>query len=211
MKMNWERVELFIQGVFFRFSFLVFFVLFIGVFVYAFHTDRRRDDIGDSAPFAEKIAVIEESAQTMETDAVTKAHRTRREMQIWLVESVSELLNLDNRNAENVLSAARPYFSAAAFGQYQAYLQGDDMLAQIRQGRMTLSAIVDQTPQLLNEGVIGGAYRWLYDVPVLITRAPVQGTAQATRGMVRLQLGRTNDDDNPDKMVIESWQLLPRR
>lgn len=209
--MNWEKFELFMQSVFFRFSFILFFVLFIGVFVYAYHTEREQGEIGDTAPFAEQTAVIENSAEEIEHDAVTKAHRTRREMQAWIVESVSELLNLDNANKEQVFTAARPYFTSAAFAQYDAYLKSGNILADIEAGRMRLDAIVDQTPQLMNEGVIGNAYRWLYDVPVMITRAPYQGTPQTARATLRIQLGRTGDDANPDKMVIESWQVLPRR
>lgn len=210
--MNWEKFELFMQSVFFRFSFVLFFVLFIGVFVYAYHIEKEsRQEIGDSAPFAEQTAVIEEDVEEMENDAVTKAHRTRREMQTWIVRSVSELLNLDNANKNIVFTAARPYFTGAAFTQYEAYLKGGDTLPEIEAGRMRLGTIVDQTPQLLNEGVIGNSYRWLYDVPVMMTRTPAQGTPQTVRATLRLQLGRVAEDVNSDKMVIESWQVLPRR
>lgn len=212
--MNWEKFELFMQSVFFRFSFVLFFVMFIGVFVYAYHIEQQsREEVGDTAPFAEQTAVIEEAAEDIENDAVTKAHRTRREMQTWIVRSASELLNLDNANKDMVFTAARPYFTATAFGQYEAYLKANDMLSEIEAGRLRLGTIVDQTPQLMNEGVIGNSYRWLYDVPVLMTRTPTQGqgTPQTTRATLRLQLGRIAEDRNPDKMVIESWQVLPRR
>lgn len=209
--MNWEKFELFMQSVFFRVSFAVFLLLFLGVFVYAYQTEQKRGDIGTTAPFAEQTAVIEESAEEIETDAVTKAHRTRREMQAWIVASVSELLNLDNANKDTIFAAAKPYFTPAAFTQYEAYLKGDNVLADVEAGRLKLGAIVDQTPQLMNEGVIGNAYRWLYDVPVMVTRAPYQGAPQTTRATLRIQLGRAGDDVNPDKMVIESWQVIARR
>jgi hypothetical protein len=211
MKNKWERFEPFMQGVFFRVSFAVFCALFIGVFVYAYYTEQQRGEIGDSAPFAEQTAMIEDSVTDIESDAVTKAHRTRREMGIWIVESVSELLNLDQGNVRAVFNAAQPYFTDAAFRQYRAYLEAESLLSNIEAGQLTLGAIVDQTPQLMNEGVIGGVYRWLYDVPVMMTHTPARGAAQTKSATLRIQLGRINDESNPDKMVIESWQMLPRR
>ncbi len=208
MKINWERVELFMQSVFFRFAFLIFFVLFICVFLYAYRTEEKFEEIGDSAPFAEQVTTVEED---IDTDGIEKAHRTRKEMQVWIVESVSELLNLNKQNKAEVFRAVRPYFTEAGFVQYEAYLKADNVLADIETGKYALGTIVDQTPQALNDGVIGGKYRWLYDVPVIMSLTPTQGEAQNKKGTLRIQLGRTMDENNPAKIVIESWSMMPRR
>lgn len=209
MKTNWEKVELFMQSVFFRFSFVVFFCLFIGVFVYAYHVEQQQEELGDSAPFAEeKIVIVDD---TIETDAIGKAHRTRREMQVWILESVSELLNLSQQNKKDIFRIVRPYFTQDGFAQYEAYLKTDNVLADVEAGKVSLSAIVDETPLALNDGLIGGKYRWLYDVPVIISLKPLQGPVQNKKATVRIQLGRTMDENNPDKLVIESWSVVPRR
>lgn len=208
MKINWERVELFIQSVFFRFAFFVFFLLFIGVFLYAYRAEEKYEEIGESAPFAEQVTTVEEG---IDTDSIEKAHRTRREMQVWIVEAVSELLNLNKQNKNEIFRDVRPYFTEAGFTQYQDYLKTDNMLADIDAGKIALGTIVDQTPQALNDGIIGGKYRWLYDVPVIMSLTPTQGPAQNKRGMLRIQLGRTMDENNPAKIVVESWTMLPRR
>ncbi len=208
MKLNWEKVELFMQGVFFRVSFLIFFVLFIGVFVYAYQQEMKLEEVGDSAPFAEQKTQVDD---TLENDAIGKAHRTRREMQVWLVENVSELMNLNGNNVKGILHEKRVYFTEAGYQQYQDYLKADNMLADIEGGRVTLGTIVDQTPQALNDGLIGGKYRWLYDVPVIASVKPAQGAAQNKKITLRIQLGRTMDESNEDKIVIESWTVVPRR
>lgn len=208
MKLNWEKVEIFMQGVFFRISFLVFFVLFIGVFVYAYQQEMRLEEVGDSAPFAEQKAQIDDS---IENDAIGKAHRTRREMQIWLVENVSELMNLDKGNVKSIFREKRIYFTDAGYKQYQDYLKTDNMLADIEAGHVKLGTIVDQTPQALNDGLIGGKYRWLYDVPVIASVKPAQGPAVNKKITLRIQLGRTMDEKNDDKIVIESWAVVARR
>lgn len=210
MKLNWDTFELFVQGVLFRVSFLVFFLLFIGVFVYAYYTEQQLEDIGDSAPFATQIARIDES---IEDEAANKAHRTRREMQAWTLQHVSEVMNLGSTNIDAAMNAQRAKFTDTGFSQYLLYWQNANLLEPARQGSVTVSAIVDRTPILLNEGLIGGAYRWLFDVPVIVTVTPraAMQPPQNMRGMVRIQLARTEDPRNPDKLVIESWAMNSRR
>lgn len=210
MKMNQDKIELLIQGVLFRVSFFLFFLLFIGVFVYAYYTETKREDIGDSAPFSTQIARVDDS---IEDEAVNKAHRTRRELQVWVLHTVAETLNLGSGNFDAALNNIRPVFSASGYDQYLRYWQTGNMLADAKAGRVVVSAIVDQMPILLNEGLIGGTYRWLFDVPVIMTVKAAQSTAapQNSSGMLRIQLARTEDERNPDKIVIESWAMNTRR
>ncbi len=212
MTINWEKVELFMQGVFFRVSFLVFFCLFIGVFVYAYYTEQQLEEMGESAPFSTQAVVIDDS---IETDAIGKAHRTRKEMQVWIVDFASELLNIDAGNKAALMREVRPYFTDTAFKQYQQYLAGDNIMANIDARAIKMGAIIDQTPQLLNSGLIGGKYRWLFDVPAIVTLTPVNPGPHARpdnrKIMIRMQLGRAGDDSNPQKIIIESWTVQPRR
>lgn len=208
MRIDWQRVEFFFQTVFFRISFLLFFCLFIGVFVYAYHTETQIEPVGQNAPFPTQVAVIDES---IEEDAVSKPHRTRREMQVWIIDATSELLNIDSSMQDILMAEARPYFNDKGYRQYQAYLNKDGRRKKIAEGALRLSAIVDEAPVLLNEGLISGQYRWLYDVPVLITEDPRTGDPVNTKATLRLQVGRVDDSVNAQKMVIESWAMLPRR
>lgn len=210
---DWDRVELFFQGVFFRFSFVVFFVLFVSIFFYAYYTEQRAGPEMVQAPFE-----VAGSAQVIETEsgAISQPHRTRREMQIWVVDTVSELLNFDQENKNELLRLARPSFSAAGLAQYQEWMNSFDMAAKAGTGEGRLSAIVDDAPIMLNSGAIGGVYRWLFDVPVVISLLPPQSSRSDTpiesrKVMLRLQAARSENADSPYQVVIESWTFTARR
>lgn len=210
--MDWTKLEMFFQSVFFRFSFIVFFCLFIGVFIYAYYTE------GGNVPVTETTSLQGMQASApMSGDIVTmeEPHRTRREMQAWIVEAVSELLNFDRQSKSGLLNQVRSSFTDVGFSQYQEWLQTNAMAVRVESGEFRLSAIVDETPVQLNAGAVAGAYRWLYDVPVVISLQPVDIYAdqpvETIHATVRMQLARTENSDAPNLLVIESWSLRPRR
>lgn len=208
MRIDWQRIEFFFQTFLFRISFVVFFLLFIGVFYYAYHVEKTVEPVGENAPFPTQTAILDD---TLETDPVTEPHRTRREMQVWIVEAVSELLNIDSEKRDIIMEEAKPYFTDEGYKQYRGYLNTNNLFAEIGKGAVTLSAIVDQTPQVLNEGLISGKYRWLYDVPIVMSVIPATGAAQNQQAVLRVQLARVDETVNAHRIVIESWSVGPRR
>lgn len=196
------------------------FVLFIGIFVYAFDIELTRDRVGDEAPFADTLRA--EGNDTLPENrslGADQPHRTPRELAQWVSRSVSEVMTFDARGYEDELANAEKYFAPAGYAEYKAYLEQADMKNSLVQGQLKASVIVEQNPLLLNSGAVGGVFRWLYEVPVTISYVPQDATSldpnaakAATRKLtIRLQLGRHDAAENEDAVQIESWKVLARR
>jgi hypothetical protein len=72
-----------------------------------------------------------------------------------------------------------------------------------------IRSFVQETPLLLNEGTVEGRYRWLYEVPVMISYMDrnmhgykdVQPVSQTIT--LKIQVGRAADQSKD--ILIESW------
>jgi len=211
---------LLLQKYLFRAFYLFAFMLFIGIFVYAFKVEMGMQSVQDEAPFSDTLRA--EGKDTLpENRSVTpdQPHRTPRELARWVSQAVSEVMTFDARNYDRQLTAAKDYFSDAGYAEFTTYLRQANLKSTLVQGDLRAGIIVDQEPLLLNSGAVGGIFRWLYEVPVTISytkrglrELTPDDTPVMTRQLtIRLQLGRHDEADNEDGVQIESWTVSARR
>lgn len=205
----------------FRFSFMVAFIAFLGVFVYAYITELMIKPPADNlAPFSEIVAEENGQALLSETRSLPleKPHLTDKELKVWASRAVSEALTMTKATYVITGRDVRPYFTAAGIKQYQNYLQSSGIAQSVQSNQFDVSVFVEQPPFLLNGSAIKGVYRWLYQVPITMSFLPAgQGGynvgAQATNRKldVTIQLRRIRLGDDPNAVQIESWSVKPRR
>ncbi len=209
-----------IQKYLFRLFFALAFVLFIGIFVYAFKTEMAMEQVGAQAPFAADT-LIAKNDTLPELRSITRdePHRTARELAVWVSQSVSEVLTFDAPGFAGQMRAAEKYFSVAGYQEFKAYIQQANLEATLKNGDQKVNVLVEQPPLLLNSGPAGGVYKWLYEVPVTISYTPRQlrelrpdnKMTQGRKLTVRLQLGRYDDAMTTEGVRIETWAVSARR
>lgn len=210
-------ISAFKQKLFFRAFLILSLVLFFMVFVYAYRTEVTQDLPSGVAPFFEEY-VGSSSGKQPQSQNLNKSHRTIKELQTWLSLAISESLMLDSRDYERQLATARGYFSEDGYAAFQAYLQQAKLRETLQNNNLKVSVIVEQPPLLLNEGVVGQSYRWLFQMPVTISYLSRNATeyrpgdrTSARQLTIRAQIGRYGAAADENGLKIESFKVLPRR
>lgn len=208
-----------VQKYLFRLFYVVAFVLFISIFVYAFQTEMEMESVGDQAPFTNTLRAVNDTLPQNRAITQDEPHRTARELGLWVSQSVSEVLTFDASNYDEQLKKAEPYFSAPGYREFQTYLQQADLRNTLQHTNLKANVVVEQAPLLLNSGAVSGVFRWLYEVPVTVSYTPLNqreikpnAAGDMSRKLtVRLQLGRHDDAALGEGVRIETWAVTARR
>ncbi len=172
------------------------------------------------APFAEKtlkpLTQEDRYKALVATNnvAVDQPHRSDRELGEWLMHALAQTLSFDSSNFNSHLPELANGFSPAGLEQFKAWAIDSGILGALESNGMQLNGFVTDVPFLLNQGTIAGRFRWLYEVPVMVSFVP-RGTtlnapgetAQSNRLLVTLQLGRRADSILEHGVQIESWSV----
>ncbi len=190
-------------------------LLFLGVFFYAFQLTVN-DTTGDlrQAPFDYKMA--HEDAATID---LSNPQVTTRQLEMDVAETVADVLSFDSKNYASRTRAAKTNFTEDGYTQYMGYLTSSNITGSLAERDLQCGAYTEGSPLLLNNGVVDGVYKWLFEVPVTLSFIPRvtsydgNGRVDALnrRILVRVQVTRVYDGANPMALRIESWQVLPAR
>lgn len=148
-----------------------------------------------------------------ETTGLDKVHRSPEEIADWLERAVSDVLNIAADNFETHMRLLKTGMNETALNDFTAFIQSSNMLDNLRSHRMRLAGVVDATPLLLNEGVVAGRYRWLFELPVTASYMPAHVTSYGKlepvtqRVTVTVQVGRVARGQGFDEMIIESFKI----
>lgn len=190
-------------------------------FTKMFNTEKSIDPTGTLvAPFAQEnvkpLSKEERYKAATESNnvAMDQPHRSDRELGEWLMQALAQTLSFDSDNFSELLPQLANGFSPEGLEQFKAWTNESGIMAALRANGLQLNALVTDTPFLLNQGAIAGRFRWLYEVPVMISFIP-RGTQHAVRGetpetkqmLVTLQLGRKQNSVLEHGIQIESWSV----
>lgn len=190
-----------------------------GWFEFFFPTLRKKEvDVGQTlqAPFLEK-----NEDQQGPKQAVTPAniipmdrpHYNESEVSTWVMRAASEVMNYHADDYKQRLEENKKYFTSGGYEQYKAFLTEQGILTALESGRYTVRSFVESDPLLLNEGPVSGYYRWLFEVPVMLSRldSNAQGYKDADplnmNFVLVVQLGRVPAGQGEDDkgVLIERW------
>lgn len=144
---------------------------------------------------------------------LSQAHLVVNEIAEWVMNVSAEAMNFETNDFVAELAEHAGPFNVAGNAQYQAFLRDMNIAKVIESERYSVRSHVENTPLLLNEGLIKGRYRWLFRVPVVMTfmdrnmngykgdEAPI-----TQRAMLNVQIGRIDASEGKlDGLQIEQW------
>lgn len=172
------------------------------------------------APFADPDAVIDapsSSGQFNENATpINLPHRINTEIAEWLEAKVSDLLTYQAEGYQDQYKAkVMPLMTKPAMAEYVKFLQENNIVTSLKSGAYDVRGFVQDVPVLVNEGEVGGRFRWLFQVKVMVSfvksglksyRDVGNGQENVTKEYIAtVQIGRVEDAGNPDGVLIESW------
>ncbi len=158
--------------------------------------------------------------QNGDTRRLSVPHRTDRQLSAWLSEVIPESLTYDSGTIPAHYTEMATVFTPAGLTAYRTYLQSNDMWRRMAADKSALLAITTAPPKLLNYGVVNDTYKWLYDIPVMMSLIPP--TTETLRKfkpptstlIIRVQLTRVADPqknasvtDAGSLVQIETWTV----
>lgn len=196
---------------------LLVFISFFVIVIYAFYTVIMVPP-AENAPFVQEIREVAAKKKATNTVSLSKPHRADTEMKLLLTKMASEALSFNKETFSEVVKTIRPYFTDRGFQQYQKYLIESGIAENLRANDYNMSVYIENPPLSLNGTVVDGVYKWLYQMPVVISFFPreMETLAENSNSFVnrkinlRLQVTRVNLDDDPDAIQIEDWIVTSR-
>lgn len=126
----------------------------------------------------------------------------------WTAQAITETYSLDFRDYPKTLARVKPYYSAGAWKEIYAQIQ--PLLESIRKERLFTSAVADEAPRLIAEGVYQNMkYCWKLEFPLTITHQTAGGT-QTSRWLVQVLVSRANVMEKPEGLEILQFAVRNR-
>lgn len=125
--------------------------------------------------------------------------------------AISEALTFDNPDLKKSLAQTTSYFDKDGHNLYIKFLQEQSIFKVLKSDRYFMRSIIQEQPLLINQGPVEGRYRWLFEVPVMLSFMDrgVQDYKNAkpiNQNMIlTIQIGRTDFAPNEHKVIIERW------
>lgn len=171
------------------------------------------------APFANEDAVLQDF--TVNGDATTPLHLRHRTSDViirWIQMTVPSLLSYKGATYEADYGQKIKDMSKVGAREYVQFLNNFNYLTTLKTGRYDVNGFIENYPIILNEGAIDGHYRWLFQADVMVTfvdsdlspqnRLAEQITKEYT---ITFQVGRSAMSENEHGILIETWDVKPKK
>lgn len=176
-------------------------------------------DKAASANSGSKLMSIYDTQASQDNVPLDRPHRTGEQLVTWTEDRVTAAMNIDPSEWDAHMKLLQPDFAPYGLQEYQNYLQTSGIMDVLKTKNLRLNAIMDGTATLLSEGALSGSYRWLYQVPLMIsyydasvkTAKGQGGKVQNQKFSIRVQIGRSATAQNDDQIMIERWSIAPSR
>lgn len=99
----------------------------------------------------------------------TSPNMTTDEASLWAIEAVQAAYSYDFVNYRAQLQSAQKYFTGFGWRNYMNSLEESNNLLALSQRKYVIIAKVVDKPKLLVQGILGGAYAWKFQMPLLVT------------------------------------------
>lgn len=99
----------------------------------------------------------------------TQPNMSTEEVTRWAVNAVQQSYAYDYLNYRSQLQSVQKYFTNYGWQNYVNALKASNNLVAVKERRwIVLARVIDQ-PKIVNQGMLGGAYAWKFEMPLLVT------------------------------------------
>ena len=151
---------------------------------------------------------------TPEKSTLENPHRSNAQVGEWLALAVSDIINFQPDTYDQHVRDITKIADERARTEFHSFITNSNTLDTLTKNNYQLRANTEGDALLLNKGVIDGSYRWLFEVPVLITFLPADAKSYkdtehlSQHVLVTAQVGRAPYGFNADELVVESFAVI---
>lgn len=122
----------------------------------------------------------------------------------WVSQAVTESLTFGFNDYRRRLQEASRHFTSDGWSEFTKALQRSEIIDRLEANNQVLTAIPEQAPVIVSHGVSNGKYRWVIQMPVVLTYK--SGNSSDTRKLiVTLNVVRLSQLESPYGVGIQQW------
>lgn len=107
--------------------------------------------------------------QLIDIEPVTKPNMSQEETVNWAIQAVESAYSYDFINYRRELQSSQKYFTDYGWRNFMTAFKASNNLSAVTTRRLIVTAKVIESPKVLAEGILSGAYAWKFEMPVLVT------------------------------------------
>jgi intracellular multiplication protein IcmL len=126
----------------------------------------------------------------------------------WVAQAASETMSFSFSNYRRNLQQASRNFTRSGWESFSTALQQARIIESIEANTQEVTAVPRGAPVLKSEGLAGGQYQWVVQIPLLLTY--VSGSKTRSEGwIVTLVVVRVPRLESPNGVGIAQWIAVP--
>jgi hypothetical protein len=135
---------------------------------------------------------------------------SNQDVQDWLIDTVAEIMTVSPTQYPLHIRKIYDYFTKDGWNYFLGQWQGAQIEELVMRRNYTMTALVMKMPQILAKGRDKGVYRWIVDVPVMLSYTQPTGQIQSYETILRLELTRIPMQKDTRLIAIDGWGLAPQ-
>ncbi len=165
----------------------------------------------EAAVKAGEFVKISGSEQAPGSASLEEPHRGNEQVGEWLEQSVAQMMNFAPASYDEHVRALSAYADERARADFHGFIVNSNILDTMNKSNFQLRGSTEGAALLLNRGAVDGHYRWLFEVPMLITFLPADAKSYkdtehlSQHLLVTAQVGRIAYGVNADELMVESF------
>lgn len=127
----------------------------------------------------------------------------------WAATSITEILTIGFGDFDRRILSQRPLFTPDGWEGFLKGIRQQNMVENFKLRQLVLTTAPANMPVIVGRGEdVDGLYKWLVEMPVIMTYTTNNNVTDRKRGIVRLTIVRVSPKQNPQGVGIKGWQLL---
>jgi hypothetical protein len=141
---------------------------------------------------------------------ISRAHRTSDEITTWAQQTASDLLTIAPAEYQTKMEGFKKYFAGQGWTYYTNYMKDSKFINMLTENQYSSTAVVDDAPEIVNQGTSQGVYHWIVKTPLTISfySPDPEGfnrTHTSNKYILFTDIGRVPGDD----VAIMNWRVDP--
>jgi len=145
-------------------------------------------------------------------------HRQANQIAEYVADMISEALVYESGDYKADMEKVFKLFNDEGKASYKAFLSDKSIMKALESGEYNIRGFTQDMPVVLNSGAVHKRFRWLFEVPVMISYMKSKDASYEKGGepinqrmSIRVQVGRYNEAVDTEGILIESWtgKIIP--
>ncbi len=132
---------------------------------------------------------------------------TRAALLSWVSQAATDVMTFGFHDYRQRLQSASQHFTRRGWESFTGALQRSRIITSVENAQQVLTAVPRSAPVLLQEGVFNGKYRWIVELPLMVTYQS-GNKARTDNITITITIERVPTLESTNGVGIEQWIAL---